>query len=99
MTLTKLEQETVVLYNNEESTATVYTHDEKLKKKLRKLAVSYPDKVVFQEENACGGVTYVVPKSCVIIHEPYSEERRKKASERAKTAGYKPPNRDTVSKN
>ena len=35
--------------------------------------------------------TFTVPKRCVAVREPYSDERRKAASERAKAAGYKPP--------
>lgn len=35
--------------------------------------------------------TFTVPKRCVSVREPYSAERRKAASERAKAAGYKPP--------
>ena len=31
------------------------------------------------------------PKRCVSVREPYSAERRKAASERAKAAGYRPP--------
>ena len=32
-----------------------------------------------------------LPKRCVSVREPYSAERRKAASERAKAAGYQPP--------
>ena len=97
MKLSKYEEETVVLYNEAESTASVYTHDPKLKEKLKRLSEKYPDKIVFNTENSSGGVTYTVPKKCVLIKEPYSEERRKAASERAKTAGYRPPKRGKVS--
>ncbi len=99
MKLSKYEEETVVLYNEAESTANVYTHDLKLKEKLRRLSEKYPHQIVFQEENGVGGVTYTVPKKCVLIREPYSEERRKADSERAKTAGRKPPKRGASSEN
>ena len=91
MKLSKFEEETLVLYNEAEPTASVYTHDPKLKEKLKRLSEKYPDKVVFNNANSNGGVTYTVPKKCVLIREPYSEERRKAASERAKTAGRLPP--------
>ena len=97
MKLSKYEEETVVLYNKAEATASVYTHDSKLKAKLIRLSEKYPDKIVFNTENSSGGVTYTVPKRCVLIKEPYSEERRKAASERAKTAGYRPPKHGKVS--
>ena len=35
--------------------------------------------------------TFLVPKRCVSVREPYSAERRKAASELAKAAGYRPP--------
>ena len=97
MKLSKYEEETVVLYNEAQSTASVYTHDPKLKDKLKRLSEKYPDKVVFNNANSNGGVTYTFPKKCVLIREPYSEERRKAASERAKTAGYRPPKHGKVS--
>lgn len=97
MKLSKYEEETVVLYNEAEAMASVYTHDTKLKEKLKRLSEKYPDKIVFNTENSSGGVTYTVPKKCVLIKEPYSEELRKAASERAKTAGRRPPKREKVS--
>ena len=35
--------------------------------------------------------TFLVPKRCVSVREPYSAERRKAASEWAKAAGCRPP--------
>ena len=43
MKLSLLEQETVLLYNQAESAAEVYTHDPKLMKKLEQLAGKYPE--------------------------------------------------------
>ena len=40
---------------------------------------------------------FTVPKRCVSVREPYSAERRKAASERAKAAGYQPPVRKSSS--
>lgn len=97
MKMSKYEEETVVLYNEAESTASVYTHDPKLKEKLKRLSTKYSEQVIFEKSNHSGGVTYTVPKKCVLIKEPYSEERRKAASERAKTAGYRPPKQGKVS--
>ncbi len=99
MKLSKYEEETVVLYNEAEATANVYTHDPKLKEKLKRLSGKYPDQIIFQEENGVGGATYIVPRKCVLIREPYSEERRRADSERAKTAGRKPPKRGASSEN
>ena len=42
---------------------------------------------------------YAVPKSCVSVREPFSDDRRRAASERAKNAGYTPPARSISSEN
>lgn len=93
MKLSKYEAETVVCYNEEETTASVYTHNNQLIKKLKRLAEKYPDKVKLERPEHGGAVSYLVPKSCVSIREPYSESRRKADSDRAKTAKIRPPNR------
>ena len=89
MKLSLLEQETVLLYNQAESAAEVYTHDPKLMKKLEQLeqlAEKYPEQIIKKDDH-----NFIVPKRCVSVREPYSEKRRKAASERARAAGYKPP--------
>lgn len=86
MELSRYEQETIILYNQAEQTASVYTHDPKLLKKLARLNKEYP-----QQIRPDGPNTYLVPKGCVLIREPYSEQRRAAASERAKAAGIRPP--------
>ena len=96
MKLSKLEQESIILYNEEESTASIYTHDPKLKRKLKRLAEKYPDKVYPDKAVHAGAVSYAVPKSCVSVREPFSDERRRAASERAKNAGYTPPAREYI---
>ena len=86
MKLSLYEQETIILYNQAEATAEVYSHDPRLLEKLRRLAEKYPDQIVKKDRQ-----TFTVPKRCVSVREPYSAERRKAASERAKAAGYRPP--------
>ena len=86
MKLSLLEQETVLIYNQAESAAEVYTHDPKLMKKLEQLAEKYPEQIIKKDAH-----NFIVPKRCVSVREPYSEKRRKAASERARAAGYKPP--------
>ena len=81
-----VEQETILLYNQAEPAAQVYTHDPKLMKKLNRLAGKHPEQIIKKDAN-----NFIVPKRCVSIREPYSEKRRKAASERARAAGYKPP--------
>src|SRR5699024_12512691 len=86
MKLSRYEQETIILYTQAEATAEVYTHDPRLLEKLRRLAEKYPDQIVKKDRQ-----TFLVPKRCVSVREPYSAERRKAASELAKAAGYRPP--------
>lgn len=86
MKLSPYEQETIILYNQAETTAEVETYDPKLLEKLNRLAEKYPEQI--QKK---GDRRFLVPKRCVSVREPYSAERRKAASERAKAAGYKPP--------
>ena len=92
MRLSRYEQETVINYNQAEQTASVYTHDPKMLKKLSRLKDKYPEQIRQEREN-----TYTVPKACVLIREPYSEQRRAAARERAKTAGIRPPDRGASS--
>ena len=92
MKLSLYEQETIILYNQAESTAEVETYDPKLLEKLNRLAEKYPEHV-----QKTGERRFTVPKRCVSVREPYSMERRRAASERAKAAGYKPPVRKSGS--
>ena len=92
MKLSKYEQETIILYNQAEPTASVYTHDPKQLEKLARLSEKYP-----QQIQPDGLNRYIVPKGCVLVREPYSEERRAAAKERAKMAGLKPPIRGASS--
>ena len=97
MKLTPYERETIILYNEADDTASVYTHDLRLIEKLKQLHAKYPDKVYPDQKMKHGAVSYIVPKRCVGVRSPYSEERRKADSERAKKAGIAPPGRHTKS--
>jgi hypothetical protein len=88
MKLSLVERETILLYNQAEPMAEVYTHDPRLMEKLELLAKKHPDQITHN---------FTVPKRCVSVREPYSAERRKAASERAKAAGYQPPMRKSGS--
>lgn len=87
MKRSKYEMETILLYNEEESTASVYTHDPKLIAKLERLCAKYPNLVYPDRKEHEGAVSYIVPKRCVGVREPYSAERRKADSQLAKAAG------------
>ena len=84
--LTKAEQETVINFDNELDTASIYTHDSRLIKKLRELRKQYPEQFIL-EHREHGSVTYTIPKRCVGIRPPYSEKRREQQRQEAKENG------------
>ncbi|MGI5873743.1 MAG: immunoglobulin [Bacillota bacterium] len=87
------ERETIILWSDAEDTASIFTHDRKLISRLKQLSQKYPDKFYADRKEHPGAVSYIVPKNCISLHSPFSEERRKKLSEKAKMAGRQPPPR------
>ena len=87
--LTKYEKETILLTNEADDFYEVYTFNSALKKKLAAYAKRHPDLCSLKETTREGSATYVVDKARLSIRlsEPYSEERRKAASKRAKDQG------------
>ena len=75
MNLTKVERETVILFNEAEGTAQVETFNPRLLGQLRK--VSACEGVSCREDQRDYGV-YVIPKSMIKIHAPrqYSEKQK-----------------------
>ena len=89
--LTKKQKVTEVYYNAKDPTAEVYTHDTKLKKRLLAYAAKFPELCQQTDDDEQGGLRFEIDKSRISIRltEPYSEERRKSASELAKKTGFK----------
>ena len=88
----KEERETIVNFNEAEDTAAIYTFNNDLKKRLAAFAKKYPDLCQMTVDDAdYGSVTYEIQKSRISIRlvAPYSDERRKAASEYAKKNGIK----------
>lgn len=88
--VTKEERETILLFNEADDTATIYTFNSGLKRRLAAFAEKYPDLCRLTVDDAVyGSVTYEIQKSRVSIRliAPCSEERRKAASEFAKKNG------------
>lgn len=81
--LTKYEMETVVNYNAGEQTATVYTRDKSVMRKLDRLVADYPEsyKMLSQTEI---DKTYSMPKSYITYRKPrmVSNEQREQARQR-----------------
>lgn len=80
MKLSRYEQETIVNYNAGEQTATVYTRDKTVMRKLDTLVTDFPDtyKLVGQDEVS---KTYSFPKSYVSYRKPrvISTEQKERA--------------------
>lgn len=80
MKLSRYEQETIVSYNAGEQTATIYTRDKAVMRKLDTLVADFPDtyKLVKQDEVS---KTYSLPKSYVSYRKPraVSMEQRERA--------------------
>ena len=89
--LTKKQKVTEVYYNAKDPTAEVYTNDTKLKKRLLEYAVKFPDLCQQTDDDDQGGLRFEIVKSRISIRltAPYSEERRKAASDHAKQNGFK----------
>ena len=87
--LTKKQKVTEVYYNAKDPTAEVYTHDTKLKKRLLEYAAKFPELCQQTDDDEQGGLRFEIDKSRISIRltAPYSEDRRKAASELAKKSG------------
>lgn len=87
---TKYEKETIILFKEGEDTASIYTFNAGLRKRLAAFSKKYPDLCQLEQFHEQGGVSYVLDKFWISIRlqPPYSEERRQKASENAKRNGF-----------
>ena len=88
--LTKYEKETIILFSEGEDTAHIQTYNAGLRKRLETFAKKHPDLCRLDKTYEQGGVSYVLDKSrlSIRLQPPYSEERRRKASENAKHNGF-----------
>ena len=95
MKLSLYEQETIILYNQAEAAAEVYTHDPRLLEKLRRLAEKYPDQIVKKDRQTfLGSQTLRVRPGAV---QRPSAARRPVNGPRLPGTG-RPPPRKAVSK-
>ena len=68
MQLTRYEQETVMNFNEGESTASIYTHNKAIIRKLRQLSESRPDDCKLQKTSHQGqAADFLIPKSWIKI--------------------------------
>ena len=77
MKITRYEQETIINFNAEEKTATLYTRDPAVMRKVDALVIEYPDTFKCIGETDIDK-TYEMPKSAVTFRKPrkITEERR-----------------------
>ena len=84
----RIEQETIINFNEEEKTASVYTFNSRLQKRLAKLAEDFPDECKRETETwqPQGSVDYTVPKKWIKINpsrpREMTEEQKQAARER-----------------
>ena len=79
--LTKYEKETIINFNEAEDTASIYTFNTSLKKRLEKFSKVHPDMCYMKLKSDLGAVTYEIKKSRLSIRllPPYSESRKEKS--------------------
>ena len=89
--LSNYEKETVINYNNEESTAQVFTYHRALQNKLNKLIGVNPDISVLRRGDEW--TEYIVPKTWIKVSPPrqvnYTDEQRTAMAERLAAARNK----------
>jgi len=91
MRLTKYEKETIILTSEGDDTYSVYTFNAALKRRLADFAKKYPELCRLEsEDKRIGCQSYVISKARLSIRltAPYSEIRRRAASDRAKKSNY-----------
>ena len=88
--LSKYEKETIINWNEAESTASIYTFNTDLKRRLAEFSRKYPLLCRLERNTPEGSATYVIDKSRLSIRliPPYSEERLATAREYAKQHGF-----------
>ena len=83
MKLSRYEQETIVNYNAGEQTATLYTRDKAVMRKLDTLVADFPDTYELIEQDEISK-TYSFPKSYVSYRKPrkLSNEQREQSRQK-----------------
>ena len=87
--LTKKQKTTVIYFDEYGGIIEVQTHNTDLKKRLTAFAVKHPQCCRQTDDDEQGGLTFEIEKGRLSFRltAPYSEERRRVASERAQTNG------------
>lgn len=88
--LTNEERETIICFNEQSSTARVFTYNRKMSNYLREQASDPQTSCRLLEDNLNGGLTFEVPKRWVKVRHPrrISEEQRAAMAARARERGF-----------
>lgn len=86
MSLSRLEQETLIGFNEDEKTADIQTYNGALKRKLTTLCKNRPEEAKHIRTDQYGGMYFTVPKKWVKVNAGVilTDEQRAEYSERAK---------------
>lgn len=84
--MTRTEKETIVLFNEAETMAEIFTYNKALQSKLERLCTEYPSLFKKDRINRDGSIFYTVPKKYVGINSPkrINSKYRQKLAENAK---------------
>lgn len=84
--VTGYEQETIINYNNAEKTASIFTYDKSLIRKIDEKLSDYPEVKVIRRDDGC--VEYELPKKWIRVRFPrlLSDEQRAEIANRMNAA-------------
>jgi len=91
--LTRYEKETIILFNEGEPDASIYTHNRRWQRHLENILELTPT-----ETNQYGGKTYIIPKSRIPLPRRKrinSEEQQKKLADRLRKSPEDPKDENT----
>lgn len=93
MSLSKLEKETIITFNEAEGQASIYTYNVKLQHKLNRLSLERPEEVKHIDTDRRGGETYQVSKKFVAVRPPrqLTQEQRERLAQVARANLVKNP--------
>ena len=80
MNLTPFEQETIILFNEQDHTADVQTYNSTLKHELFALCESHPDEAEHVRSYEQGGMYFTVPKMWIKIKAPQTVSKKQHAN-------------------
>ncbi len=78
---TKYEQETIILFNELEKTAEIYTFNSALRRKLDKGCALHPDSFTVKSESH-GAKTFTIPKKYIYVRVPEVKTPEQKQRQR-----------------